>query len=335
MHLITMAHAGEAQGVIESFRMTKVRNDLFTHENMILLLTGEGPFEAATRTALIISEYKITSIINLGIAGSLSTHLKPGDFVPVRTIYLVHDLKPAFKTFQSLDEGVDCLTSFERILDEEKAKVLKGLGHLVDREAWGVAMAAKTAGIPMRSYKIISDIAGTPGACELIKEQSEDFSIKLAQELPKLLDIHPEQETDVNLPGFHFTFSTRHRYKNLLQKLSIKEEKAPAEMETLLPLQSLRDLEVSPKERTRRLLDLMEDKVDPFRKILSQTTSQMQDTFHKAGFRLQMDPSMENPKVTISLEVASDEELLAKVETLRDLSIGPFTKVMKGEFNVE
>jgi nucleoside phosphorylase len=330
-----MAHSGEAQGVIETFNMTKVRSDLYTHENMVLLLTGEGPFEAATRTALIIPEYNISSVINLGIAGSLSVDLKPGDFVPVRTIYLVHDLKPAFKTFQSLEQGMDCLTSFERILDAEKAKVLKGIGHLVDREAWGVAMASKTAGVPFKSYKMISDVAGTPGACELIKEEARELSARLAEKLPELLNIEFLTEQDVSLPGFHFTFSTRHRYKNLLHKLSIKEEKSPEAMIHNLPVEELRSLELSPKERSKRLLEIMEDRIDPFRKVIAKATLELQEIFQKEGFRLQIDPVLENPKVTISLEAGSDEELQNKLDTLKKISLKPFTDIMKGEFNVE
>lgn len=330
-----MAHAGEAQGVIETFTMTKIRSDLYTHENMVLLLTGEGPFEAATRTALIIPEFNITSVINLGIAGSLSVDLKPGDFVPVRTIYLVQDLKPAFKTFQSLEQGMDCLTSFERILDAEKANILKGIGHLVDREAWGVAMASKTAGIPFKSYKIISDVAGTPGACELIKEEAWELSARLAEKLPELLNVESMSEQDISLPGFHFTFSTRHRYKNLLHKLSIKEEKSSEDMIHDLPVEELRSLEITPKERSKRLLEIMEDRIDPFRKVIAKTTRELQENFQREGFRLQIDPVLENPKVTISLEAGSDEELQSKLDTLQKLSLKPFSDIMKGEFNVE
>lgn len=335
MHLITMAYLGEAQGVIEKFKLTKIKPDLFKNEEMVLLITGEGPFEAATKTALEIPQHKITSIINLGIAGSLSEELRPFDFVPVRTIYLVQDLKPQFKTFQSEDKGVDCLTSFERILDPEKARVLKGIAHIVDREAWGVAMAAKSAGIPMKSYKVISDMAGTSGACELVKETAEELSEKLANELATLLNIKVAPEEAIDLPGFHLTFSTRHRLKTLLQKLSIKEEKSIDNVLSSLPLDELRALEVSPKERARRLMELLEDRVDPFKKTLLKKLEGMQTSFHKAGLRLNLDPNFENPKATISLEVAHDEELNEKINLLKTLSIEPFTKIMKGEFDVE
>ena len=64
MQLITMAHFGEAQAFIEKWNLEKVSEDLFKNKNLILLLTGEGPFEAATKTALTIPQYPIKKIIS-------------------------------------------------------------------------------------------------------------------------------------------------------------------------------------------------------------------------------------------------------------------------------
>lgn len=328
-----MAHTGEAQGVIEKFKMTKIQPDLFKTEDMVLLITGEGPIEAATKTALTIPAYNITSVTNIGIAGSLSPELKKGDLVKVRTLYLIQDFKPAYKTFNSFDEGFDCLTSFERVLDPEKARVLKGIGHLVDREAWGVAMAAKTGGIPFSCYKLISDIAGTPEACELVKESAEELSEKIATELMRLRGKETDEEQQ--LEGFHFTFTMRHRFKTLLQKLTIKEDETSEYILSSLPLEELRTQEISPKERARRLLDLIEDRIDPFRKKLQLVTDKLQDCFREKGFKIYLDPNFENPKVTIQIEAESDAELRNKAKDLEGLSIEPYRKIMNGEFNVE
>ena len=176
MHLITMAHLGEAQGVIDLFNLKRVTPQVFEGELLVCLITGEGPFEAATLTASQLGQKKFTSVINLGIAGSMSEDLSIGSIHPVRSVYLVIDGKPQFKSFKSFESGLDCVTSFERILNKDKALPLTGLGSLVDREAWGVATAAKSAGIPFQSYKLISDMAGTLGACEVAREKSDEWS---------------------------------------------------------------------------------------------------------------------------------------------------------------
>ena len=336
MYLITMAHMGEAQGVIEAFKLTRKTPELFEGSGLVLLLTGEGPFEAATRTAFHLSKYPIHKIINLGIAGSLSEELNIGDIYPVRTIYLVQDFKPAFKTFSASESGIDCVTSFERILDPGKAQKLKGLGGLVDRELWGVAMAAKTAGLPLESYKLISDVAGTLDACEVIKEKASEYSDKLAELLKTKMNIlGKDSENSTKIEGLHFTFTTQAKFETLLNKLSIKEDKTKDDILKLLPISSLLELKITPKERTKLLLESMEDRIDPVKKVLLNKKNHWMKSFHDHGFKVQTDPLWENSAVTVSFEVNNDEELTQKAQLLKSLSLKPFEDLLNGNFHVE
>ena len=336
MHLITMAHLGEAQSVIQHFKLERITPELFKNEEMVLLLTGEGPFEAATKTALTLPKFPFQEVINIGIAGTFKDH-NIGDIVPVRTLYLVNDLKPAFKSFKAMSEGADCLTSFERILDPEKAQILKGIGHIVDREAWGVAMAAKTANIPFKCYKLISDMAGTLNACELIKENSQEFSDKIADFLKVLVGKSLESQTEekMNIPGLHFTFTSNHQFKNLLKKLSIKEDQDHECIFNSLPLNELRALELSPKERTKRLIEMMEKRLDPFKVRLQEEKERLQKEFNQYEFKIDIDPHWEKSKLTISFEAGSDEDLQKKAEALKSLSLHSFNQIMNGKIHVE
>jgi hypothetical protein len=336
MHLITMAHLGEAQGVIDAFNLIKKSPELYEGSEIILLLTGEGPFEAATRTAFHLSKYPIQKIINLGIAGSINDELIMGEIYPIRSIYLIQDLKPAFKTFNAFDTGIDCLTSFERILDPEKARKLKGLGGLVDRELWGVAMAAKTAGIKIESFKLISDVAGTIEACEVIKDQAFVYSMKLAQHLKTKLQVLEEvKKSSTRLEGFHFTFTTQSKFETLLNKLSIKEEKPKEEIIHSLPLNKLLDLKITPKERTRMLLEMMDDRIDPVKKALNTKKEHWIKSFIDLGFKVQTDPLWESSNVTVSFEIKNDEELLERIEHLKTLSVKPYEELLNGNLYVE
>lgn len=337
MQLITMAYLGEAQGVIEFFQLKKISEYLFEGQNFDLVLTGEGPFEANTVTSWALGRKSYTEIINIGIAGSLSEELNVGSLVPIRMHYLVTHGAPQFKSFKSLEEGYDCVTSFERILTSSEAQKLKGLGSVVDREAWGVAQAAKLQKTPLRTYKLISDMAGTIGACEIVKEKKEEWAKLILEHLQNILPQAKTQSEDTlpKLDGFHFTFSTTHQFKNYLTKLSIKEEKSVDEIITTLPLESLKEEIALPKERARLLLIHLEERLDPVRKVVKTQISQWLTPFERHGIQLHLDPQLEEEKVKVIFEINSNEELRDKLEKLKTLSLDPYHKILNGDFHVE
>ena len=333
MHLITMAHMGEAQGVIENFGLKNISSDLFGNEELLLLLTGEGPLEAATKTAHVLGRYKVDQVLNLGIAGTLDAQYAPGEIHQVRTIYLVNDMRPQFRTFKSSEKGLDCITSFERILDPEKARTLKGMGTLVDREAWGVAMAAKTAGVPFTSFKLISDVAGTLEACELVRDSAEVFSKSLAQFLANRLN--KEIKDSYQLPGFHFTFSMEHKFSQLIKKISIKEEQSEEMILSSLPVEEMRERKLSPKEKARLLLESLEERIDPTKAMINHKLKLWEKPLKDSGVKIFTDPSLEKESVTFTLEASSDEELNEKARLLQKFSLKSFKEVMNGDFDVE
>lgn len=336
MHLITMAHMGEAQSVIETFHLKRISSQLYESELLSCLITGEGPFEAATQTAALLGQKKFGSVINLGIAGSLSSEHKVGEIHPVRSIYLAIDGKPQFKSFKSLDTGLDCLTSFERILSPSKAEQLSGVAHLVDREAWGVAMAAKNLGVPFSSFKLISDEAGSLGACELSREMARDWSEKLALFLEKILALETPSETPLfTLPGFHLTFSTRHQLEQMIKKIALREELTTDAVLAILPVEKILEEISRPKERTRALLDFMEGRLDPLRALLKTGLEQFKAPFEKQGILLGHDPTWESPELKISFTAANNEELRLKLERLRMLDLAPFHDLRNGSVHVE
>lgn len=335
MYLITMAHLGEAQGVIDYFKLKRSGPQFFEGDIFACLITGEGPFEAATATAAVLGTGKYQSVINLGIAGSFSADFGVGEIHPVRSVYLVIDQKPQFKSFKSFDKGLDCLTSFERILDAEKAKPLSGIADLVDREAWGVAMAAKNSGLPFSSYKLISDLAGTLGACELVKEKAELWSQKLALHLETLLTQKVSQKESFEISGFHLTFSTRHQLDQMLTKISLRDHISVEEVLSSLPLDQLREEVVLPKERTRKLLEYMEGRLDPLKAELKKALKDYKMPFEKDGINLQHDLTWEAPDLKISFEVATNQELKNKIEQLSKLDLNPYHDLRNGKIHVE
>ena len=217
MHLITMAHLGEAQALIEEFELKKISPHHFENGQLILLITGEGPFEAASLTSYFLGKRDVKQIINLGIAGSLNDKMSIGEIYSIRSLYLAIDGKPQFKSFKLAEEGVDAITSFERILRPEKARPLSAIAQIVDREAWGVALSAKNFSIPFECAKLISDRAGEIGACELIREEAYSFSQKLSAYLKNKIEIICLNKCDV------LTDEEMQEKINELQKATNKE----------------------------------------------------------------------------------------------------------------
>jgi hypothetical protein len=336
MHLITMAHLGEAQGVIELFKLKRLAPHLFEGEDISLVITGEGPFEALAKTSYQLGKRTFSQVLNLGIAGSLDAQFAVGEIYPVRMHYLMIENKPQFKSFQGHSEGLDCLTTMERILVPEKATPLRGLGKLIDRESWGVAMACKNAGINFHSYKIISDQAGTLGACELVKESATVFSHHLAQHLKTLLaDPQEVKKEALELEGFHLTFTTQHKVQELLQKLSIKKDLPLKGLLPTLPLEKITTNCQQPKERTRLLIQFLEDELDPVRKLMLTRIAQWKSPWEKERINLEVDPLWEEARVKISFAVEDENELKEKLSALNNLSLRPYQQLLQGDFHVE
>jgi hypothetical protein len=243
--------------------------------------------------------------------------------------------KPQFKSFKSFESGIDCLTSFERILSPEKALPLSGIGQLVDREAWGVAMAAKNAGVEFKAFKLISDLAGSLGACELTRENAPEWSAKLAVYIKPHLGITISESQQLELPGFYFTFTTQNQFKQILKKISIREEISEEDVLLTLPLESLREEKILPKERARLLLSFMEEKLDPLKKKLQDGLSGWKNPFEKKGIQLVTDPTWESSQVKVTMTLENQEDLKQKLETLSKLNLRPFYELRDGNIHVE
>jgi hypothetical protein len=79
----------------------------------------------------------------------------------------------------------------------------------------------------------------------------------------------------------------------------------------------------------------MEEKIDPTKKIIDSRLKNLTQLFQKEGFKLMIDPNLENPKVSVSFEVSRDSELHQKALDLLNLSIKSYTDLMNGDINVE
>ena len=330
MNLITMAYMGEAQALIDGLRLQKVSEGIFEGDQVTLILTGEGPFEAAIKTSAILGSKAFEQIFNLGIAGSLHADLPKEEIFEIRSSYLFLN-GPQFKSFPLSSQGVDCLTSFKRVLLPEEAQQMKGVAGIVDRELWGVAMSAKNAGIPLRCFKLISDFAGAEAICDMALENSLEWSKKLFQFIKPLLENDSQTEAPFNLPGFYFTFSSQHQFHNLMDKLRIKEDLKVTD----LPLESFIEKSKNQKDRTKLLLQYLDQRLDPVKEKVQSRINAWKKPLENHGVKVDIDSKWESPQVKITLEAKSDEELKQKLALVSHFSLRPYQDLLEGKLDVE
>lgn len=330
MNLITMAYMGEAQALIDGLRLQKVSEGIFEGDQVTLLLTGEGPFEAAVKTSAILGAKSFQQIFNLGIAGSLHSDLPKEEIFEIRSSYLFLN-GPQFKSFPLSAQGVDCLTSFKRVLHPEEAQQMKGVAGIVDRELWGIAMSAKNAGVSLRSFKLISDFAGAEAICDIALENSLEWSKKLLQFIKPFIEAESQSETPFDLPGFYFTFSSHHQFHNLMEKLRIKEDLKISD----LPLDSFIEKSKNQKDRTKLLLQYLDQRLDPVKEKVQSKINAWKKPLEAQGIRVDLDPKWESPQVKITIEAKSDEELKQKLAAVSGFSLNPFHDLLEGKLDVE
>lgn len=305
MQLLTFAHRPEAQAFFDTFSFKATGNEgLYQSEFGWLLITGEGIHESIVTVASILGAHpEIREVINLGVAGSLRPQLERHALYEVRTAYAFDEV-PLFKSFP-LSGEVDCVTSGKRVLSPSQRIPLLAMGSVVDRELWGVCVAAKQHHKSVRSFKYISDDAGELGACEVVKELARDASVAL---LERYLALQPQvQASGVKLSGFYFTVAQEHLFKNFLHKLSIKWELSPDEVLGKLNVESLNQQKLLPKERTKRLLDLFKKSLDPWGNEFEGKMHELFQPLHPIS--VTSANHFQTPEVKLSLRFQSKEEL--------------------------
>lgn len=138
-------------------------------DGLPILVTGPGKVHAATAVTAILAAARPSVVVNLGTAGGLHDGLHG-----VHEIHTViqHDFDAA--TFRALvnrdygqpirlDSGAAELvlaTGDRFVADSDLRLALSRDAHLVDMEGYAVAWAARTAGVPVRLVKLVSDDAG-------------------------------------------------------------------------------------------------------------------------------------------------------------------------------
>ncbi len=182
MKLLTFAHRGEAQHFLkfDNYKSLDFEfNGLYKNEVNYLLITGEG-FESTNKKMnafLIKTNLFISCVINLGIAGALDSIL---DLESIHSVKLIKN-ENEIETFQSSDvyANIECISALNSVLDETYKKKLSKRAQIVDRELWACAKVCNKYKVPIYSFKLISDHAGSEISLDKIIQHSKKYSKKL------------------------------------------------------------------------------------------------------------------------------------------------------------
>jgi nucleoside phosphorylase len=336
MKLIHIAHRGEAQEFIRNLDVRSVQDfeGLYVGEDIALLISGEGLETTMAKVALVCGQYSITKIVNFGIAGSLSSKVLKDEVYKIRTCYAYSD-KVQFKSYTSGDNKetqIDCISSNKRILSSENATDLSHYAHIVDRELWSIGYVAKLKNIEFHSYKLISDIAGTDTDCLDIKDRALGFSDKLFQYFSNL---NESSITEFYFkPPFAMSFTHKKRYERLMgvatKKMSLDEQ----QILDKISLSSIRELKLKEKEKINKLLNSLENLIDPINSIAQDQLSRALSPFTQIGCKVQFDKNLEKEGFSLKLDITSQTNLNNLKRAIDIFDIKKLKDIWEGNFDV-
>lgn len=175
----------------------------YKNKKFIIAVSGIGKVNAALTTALLINKYKVTAVINVGLAGSCTwAETQVGDAVlvtstmqsdvdlraidPVELGYMQdynQSLFPAGTTnYFSASKDCICATSDKFVTKEllSDPDIIKTKPAVFDMEAGAINLVCYCFGVTSVIIKIVSDIIDS--------DSDSDYNKNLKIALPKVLD---------------------------------------------------------------------------------------------------------------------------------------------------
>lgn len=296
MQLIVFAHYKEAVSFIENLSYTKdTYPNLFKNDSSYLYICGEGYLDLLLHLPTIIDSNNITEVINFGVAGALE-ELELDKVYSVRTAY-AHGEKPFFHSYTLDEQGFDCITHESRVLENTTATKLSNFASMVDRELWGIAKVCKLKKIPLKSYKLISDIAGDSTKCFDVQNLAKEYSDKLYEFYKSIEPSNNIQTPEAFDLPFHASFTQTKQVEKLSKKLNLN-------FPDLLS-------EISNKNITtaNSLIIFLKERINPLEASIQTKIDSIEAPFKEIGAKLHFDHKKECKKVNLTMEINSQSNI--------------------------
>ena len=333
MKLIHLAHRGEAQQFLKDLDVNADQSmeGLYIGHDEIVLIGSEGIENTLTKLSYCLGRFKVTEVLNFGIAGALDKNLKLDEVYEIRTSYCFNE-KVQYKSFQANLKGLDCITTNKRVLDNDYADELSNFAPIVDRELWAVGLVCKSQNIPFSSFKLISDYAGAQTNCFDIKEKAAEYSIVLSNTYKGLITkIDVEQEYTI---PFHLSFT----HKKLIdKKIKIASKKYDQSYQVVLDnikLNEIVNFEMRDKEKVTEFLIRLEEYINPINHKALNLLKKEIGVFEKIGAKVVLDTKLENEDFTLQMKINSQTNIDNLKRACDQFSFSKYQKVWNGEFDV-
>jgi nucleoside phosphorylase len=334
--LFIFAHRGEAREFLLDFRplhsesKNPIERQLWKHQtvaNTFALICGEGVFDSmqwTTAALTYLSPNFNISVINVGLAGSLTARYQVGEWVEIKRVcYCQEDLNWQFSTFTShcKTNSANAVSFSKRVFDPKMKHFLSTQGDVVDRELWGIAKACELFDVPWFSKKLISDNwdDDNQAICKTIRSEWKKWS--------ELIQAHCESQfgqafpliADCLGPDFYFSHSMLHQ----LIKLR-------ATMDTIKSISYEIPKELTPKDRGRELLKRLAQLTWPQLSAFQTKTAEWLKSQEHKGLKIHGDPQLETSNLKIELQASNQAELNHHIETLQKFSFSDYESFLDG-----
>lgn len=353
MELLVFAHRGEAQAFFNEWEFLPVDfhfTGLFKSSEHYLLITGEGPKDASEKTVSVLAVFKdeISSVFNIGIAGSLTSKLKVHDHVWVRSSYAQNAKRCEFKSFTTkFHQSIDCMTVNTRVTTAEEKKVLSSFADIVDRELWSIASACHLFKIDLLALKLISDDLSSTEICQLVKEEAPALSKKLLAEYKNYQDSQkkikpikissiPETLLDYALshPKLYFTTSQTRKLTTLLKGLSLKKIFTDDEIKELINhLVATNAEQMTSKEISKTLLIILSERLNPLHTKIKNKIHESVMTLVNAGAQVGFDPELEQEYIQVNFQLRSTKDQKKFILALEQFNYQKIKDIFSGNLD--
>ena len=349
INLLVFAHKAEASVFIRELhfkRDNSFSGDLYQTQELCLLICGEGPMRASSKLSKAIHHLgpdKIQQVINLGVAGSLSDKLNLEQIYDFSVVLGEASYgKPEFKSFETknIHSKNYLITALDRVKTTDYSEQLSTFAEAVDREAWGLAYVCDEYKLSFLCYKLISDKAGPETQCFDVREKAKFYSEKIFEfYLQNFSKVNLENKSknqklvvDNELLDKHFFFSATQKKNFEKLCLSLKKMDSKLFLE-ILEKENLEQICAEfnrPKDRTKALLEEMQNNLNPFQKGFSAKLKEWFSARPKAVKQVQTDPFYEKEDLKILLEIKNQKDLIDAQNYLAQLPLKKYHELFDG-----
>ncbi len=320
MKALIFAHRMEAIAFLDHLQPRSCEKNIYRSDDLFITYSGEGLFSALYHIQNLLLQYpEIEEVWNYGLAASLNGQQELHTIQSIGNIYRQKDQENMdFQSF-ALSGEMDLVTSIDRVNDAKTKTYLSRFASLVDREAWAYAYACQRTHKTFRAFKLVSDFAEDL-ECSQIRSRAEALSLMMWEDYLQRHSNPSLPAKTISLPkGFYFTASLAHRYRELNKKLQKKRGCNSEELLCSLETKKILELKILPKEKTKILLEKMEEALDPdfftFKKKLQAnlTPWKEQEIYFDFG------PYLEPNEGQLQMRFQNDKDFLTKLQRLQNM----------------